>query len=163
MVGRRSSVIKRLWGDLVAPSYSNYIGPRQRPFTGMRLFHIQFRVGTYENEKRQNMKSMRSLFVLALITLSTFSFAQNSSCIIGDQCLASGPSEKALKEMNTVCNAQDENGLKSLIASSQAYVLSGDTRISVVNRSFATSEIIVQSGTYKGVRMRISNEYFNCE
>ena len=88
---------------------------------------------------------------------------RDSNFVVGEQSLASGPTDKAMKELNTVCNANDENGLKSLMMNSQAFVLNANTRISIIDRHIATSDIIVQSGTYKGVRMRISNEYFNCK
>ncbi len=68
-----------------------------------------------------------------------------------------------MKELLTVCNAKDEDGLRSLMADSQAFSLSADTRISIVDRHFASTDIIVQSGAYKGVRMRIANEFFSCK
>ena len=67
-----------------------------------------------------------------------------------------------MKELNKVCNAKNENALKSLIANSQAFVLYANTKVIVLKRYFATSDIKVLSGVNKGEKMRVANEYLNC-
>jgi hypothetical protein len=109
------------------------------------------------------MKKMRFFIGLLLLTISTFTYSQGSNCSIPQQCLASAPSELAMKDLNKVCNAKDENALKSLIANSQAFVLDANTKVIIIKRYFATSDIKVLSGNNKGEKMRIANEYLNCK
>lgn len=113
------------------------------------------------------MEKTRFFIGLLLLTVCSFSCSQNSNqnsnCRTAQQCLASLPNDAAMKELNNVCNAKDEKALKVLIANSQAFVLEANTKVIVIKRYFATTDISVLSGNNNGEKMRIANEFLNCK
>ena len=109
------------------------------------------------------MRKMRFFIVLILLSVCSFSFGRNSNCVTLQQCLASAPTESAMKELNRVCKAKDENALNLLIANSQAFVLAANTKVIVIKRYFATTDIKVLSGTNKGEKVKIANEFIDCK
>ncbi|HTO17487.1 MAG TPA: hypothetical protein VLZ83_17105 [Edaphocola sp.] len=109
------------------------------------------------------MKKIKFLIGMLLLTISSFSYSQNTTCSIPKESLASLPNETAMRELNRVCNAKNEDALKSLIINSKAFILDAKTKVIVLKTYFTTSDIKVISGPNRGIKMRISNEHLICK
>jgi len=111
------------------------------------------------------MKKSITYLLFAVMTLTVFcqcggnrtGYGLGDKFTIREECL-SATTESMFDELNKVCNAKDEDALKTMIANGYVYVISAYTNAKMVESGFAKSKIELE---IKGqtVSVYIANEF----
>jgi len=101
---------------------------------------------------------MKKLLLLLLLfpSLLLYSQAKGSLVRTNSQCL-SATTEDNFSELNKVCNRKDEASLKQMISAGKVYVLSKNTKATIIESGLAKKKIT----TVSGLTVWVSSEFLS--